>query len=164
MQDAEPTLQELVDIVNKMKKRTNDATLLALNIDRLMRRIHAELHPRAADFDHHQVGPLGGMLLLTVGEHGSIDIQSVVDLLGRDKSQISRLIQRFERKGLLTREKSATDARVSVLSLTKLGKEQVESIKDVLTVIVDGLFNALPAGEKATFAKTLERVLAEDEG
>lgn len=151
-----------MDIVNKMKKRTTQATLLALNVDRLMRRIHAELHPRAAEFDHHQVGPLGGMMLLTVSEHGSIDIQSLVDALGRDKSQISRLIQRFESKGLLTREKSATDARVSILRLTNLGKEQVESIKEALTAIVDGLFNALPAGEKATFAKILERVLLED--
>lgn len=147
-----------------MKKHTNEATSLALNIDRLMRRIHAELHPRAADFDHHQVGPLGGMLLLTVSERDSIDIQSVVDALGRDKSQISRLIQRFERKGLLTREKSATDARVSILRLTKLGREQVQSIKGALTIIVDGLFNALPAGEKATFAKILARVLTEDDG
>ncbi len=147
-----------------MKKRTEEATLLALNIDRLMRRIHAELHPRAADFDHHQVGPLGGMLLLTVGEHGSIDIQSVVDALGRDKSQISRLIQRFERIGLLTREKSPSDARVSVLRLTDVGEEQVQSIKDMLTSIVDGLFESLPSGEKATFANILARVLSEDEG
>ena len=41
---------------------------LALQIDRLMRRIHAELHPRANDFDHEGVGPIGGMLLLTIGE------------------------------------------------------------------------------------------------
>ncbi len=146
-----------------MKKGSTEPTLLALNIDRLMRRIHAELQPRAADFDHHQVGPLGGMLLLTIGERGSVDIQSVVAALGRDKSQISRLIQRFERKGLLTRETSPTDGRVSLLSLTKSGRDQVESIKDVLTVIVDGLFNGLSRDEKAMFAAILERVLMEDE-
>ena len=145
-----------------MKKRTNDATALALNVDRLMRRIHAELHPRAVDFDHHQVGPLGGMLLLTIYESGSMDIQSIIDALGRDKSQISRLVQRFENKGLLVREKSARDARVSILRLTKSGEEQVQSIANVLTDIVDGLFEPLSASEKATFAKLLKKAVADD--
>lgn len=146
-----------------MKNRTGHAASLALNIDRLMRHIHAQLHPRAPDFDRHQVGPLGGMLLLTVSEHGSIDIQSVVDLLGRDKSQISRLIQRFERIGLLTREKSATDGRVSVLSLTALGNDQVESIKDVLTLIIEDLFDTLSKNEQSVFEEMLKRVLAKKE-
>lgn len=151
-----------MDIVNKVNTYPDDSTTLALNIDRLMRRIHAELQPRASDFDHHQVGPLGGMLLLTVGECEPVDIQSVVDALGRDKSQISRLIQRFERKGLLIRERSVSDGRVSVLSLTATGREQLERIKDVLNVVVGGLFTALSRKEQVIFAEMLERVLTKN--
>ncbi len=133
---------------------------LALKIDRLMRRIHAELQPRASEFDQHRIGPLGGMLLLTLGEREPVDIQSVVDALGRDKSQISRLIQRFERLGLLTRKRSDQDGRVSVLRLTRQGREQLERIQEALAEVVDGIFHGLSREERAAFSKLLEQVLA----
>ena len=126
-----------------------------------MRRIHAELHPRATQFDHHQVGPLGGMLLLTVREREPADIQSVVDALGRDKSQISRLIKRLERKGLLIREQSASDGRISRISLTETGRAQLSEIETVLTEIIDELFANLSPKEKTMFSKTLAKVLGE---
>ena len=146
-----------------MNMPSSDSTRLALNIDRLMRRIHAELQPRAAEFDRHQVGPLGGMLLLTVAESEPAEIQSVVELLGRDKSQISRLIRSLESKGLLRRERCALDGRVSVISLTDAGREQLDRITDVLTLIVEDLFANFSNKEKIGFASMLERVLAEDE-
>ncbi len=129
-----------------------------------MRRIHRELHSRAPDFDHHKVGPLGGMLLLTIGERESVDIQTVVDMLGRDKSQISRLIQRFEKMGLLVREKSAEDSRVSIVTLTATGRDQLEKIQNALTLVVDSLFSSLPSKEQTVFADTIESVLNIDEG
>ena len=133
--------------------------MLALNIDRLMRRIHAELQPRAIDFDQYQVGPIGGMLLLTLGEREPADMQSVVEALGRDKSQISRLVQRFERQGLLTRQKSDLDGRVSVLRLTDNGHDQLQKIQDALTTVIDSLFVGVSQEERTNFADLLDRVL-----
>lgn len=139
-----------------------DTTTLALKIDGLMRRIHAELQPRAEEFDTHRVGPLGGMLLLTLGEREPASVQSLIDALGRDKSQISRLIQSLERKGLLLREKSETDGRVSLLRLTAIGRDQLERIEDVLTLIVDQLFSPLSEAERDLFSNLLGRVLLDN--
>ena len=138
---------------------SDNPAALALNIDRLMRRIHSELQQRAAQFDVHQVGPLGGMLLLTIAEHDSPEIQSVVDALGRDKSQVSRLIQRLERKGLLTRERSREDGRVFLLQLTGAGEDQLVRIKDVLSIVVGEMFSNLSKEESKAFSSMLERVL-----
>ncbi|MEM9530550.1 MAG: MarR family transcriptional regulator [Pseudomonadota bacterium] len=143
-----------------MKQSPNSTTTLALNIDRLMRRIHAELQPRASEFDQYRVGPLGGMLLLTLGEREPADIQSVVEALGRDKSQISRLIQRYERQGLLVRQKSAQDGRVSLLRLTPAGRQQLEWIQEALAEVVGDIFAGLSREERAAFSELLARVLA----
>ncbi|MEL6789236.1 MAG: MarR family transcriptional regulator [Pseudomonadota bacterium] len=124
----------------------------------MMRRIHASLHPRAVEFDQHNVGPLGGMLLLTIGEYELVDMQTVITALGRDKSQISRLIQRFERKGLIQREKSPDDRRVSLLSLTPLGEEQLFSIQNALTEAIDKVLSNLTPQERRQFQTLLAKV------
>ncbi|MEL6506888.1 MAG: MarR family transcriptional regulator, partial [Pseudomonadota bacterium] len=148
---------QLVDKVNQIQV-PSDTTRLALSIDRMMRRIHASLHPRAVEFDQHNVGPLGGMLLLTIGEYEFVDMQTVITALGRDKSQISRLIQRFERKGLIQREKSPDDRRVSLLSLTPLGEEQLFSIQNALTEAVDKVLSNLTPQERRQFQTLLAKV------
>ncbi len=141
----------------------NDTTSLALNIDRLMRRIHAELQPRAQDFDRHKVGPLGGMLLLTIGEMEPVDSKSVVEALGRDKSQISRLIQKLERKGLIEREPSPEDGRIQFLSLTSTGHDQLMRIKDVLNTIVDELFSDISKEDRSAFNAIIHQVVILDD-
>lgn len=132
---------------------------LALKIDRLMRLIHAELHPRAPEFDLHNVGPIGGMLLIAIGESEPVDVGTIVHALGRDKSQVSRLVQSMERKGLIQRTQNAEDARVSILQLTSDGRAQVTGITEALTDIVDGLFAPLNPEERTQFQALLDIVL-----
>ena len=41
---------------------------LAVQVDRLMRRMNAGIEARAPLFDTDRVGPIGGMILLTIAE------------------------------------------------------------------------------------------------
>jgi len=52
------------------------------------------------------------------------DVGNVLDL---DAAYLSRLLQKFERDGLLARTRSAEDARVSYLSLSPKGRKQFEA-------------------------------------
>lgn len=124
-----------------------------------MRRIHADLHPRAVEFDHHRVGPIGGMLLLAIGEREPIDIGALVQQMGRDKSQISRLVQTLERKGLITKEQSIDDGRVSLLRLTEAGGHQLRSIQAVLMDVVFKVMEPLSDREQAAFSQLLDKIL-----
>lgn len=141
-----------------MSQRASDIATLALNIDRLMRRIHAEIHPKAADFDQHNVGPLGGMLLLTIADHEPVDMRTVCDVLGRDKSQVSRLIKRIEGQGLIAREKSTSDGRATRLTLTAVGRHQLEDIQAALTSTIGDILGPLSAAEKKEFGRVLAKV------
>ena len=131
----------------------------ALQIDRLMRKINADLHPQAKQFDYEQVGPIGGMLLLTIGEDEPANMQSVVNKMGRDKSQITRLIQSLERKELVEKHRSENDAREIVLSLTPAGRDQLASIKEALSAVVANIFRPLTQKQKQQFFDILSSLL-----
>ncbi len=136
------------------------ATALALQIDRLMRLIHADIHPQAECFDTENVGPLGGMVLLTIAESEPIPIQSVVRRLGRDKSQMSRLINTLERKELLIKQPSPDDARVTLLKLAPRGQDQLQRIQTVLSSVIGNLFAPLSEKERTQFTALLTKVLS----
>lgn len=141
-----------------MQQQNPTGSSIALTIDRLMRRIHAELHPQAAEFDTHNVGPLGGMLLLTIADSEPIDVQTVTRALGRDKSQISRLIKKTEEQGLIHREKNADDGRSVVLTLTDDGRRQLEKIQAALTSTIEDILKPLDASERDVFRQLLSKV------
>ena len=119
-----------------MKK---DAELAHL-LDRLMRRIQAGLHADAVAVDVDRIGPLGGMLLLSLQEIEPAPIQKLVALMGRDKSQMTRLIQMLEGRGYLQRQPSPSDGRVSLLRLTPKGSAFVGEISNLMPEVATQRF------------------------
>lgn len=143
-----------------MPEAPHDVSALALNIDRLMRRIHSELHPKAGDFDLYKVGPVGGMVMLTLADEQPVDAQFIANLLGRDKSQISRLLTRFETQGLIERQPSPSDGRAALLTLTKDGHRQVDLIRGALVATVGSMLEPLSTDEREAFGSALAKVIA----
>ncbi len=141
-----------------MADRSSEITAIALNTDRLMRRIHAQLQLTAAAFDTHNVGPIGGMALLTIGDYERVDVQTLSQALGRDKSQVSRLLKRLEEQGLIEKEKSAHDGRTTLLTLTVEGGLQLERIREALTTIIEEILKPLSASEKEQLDNALTKV------
>ena len=133
-------------------------TDLALLIDRLMRRIHSGLQSRAAAFDTQNVGPAGGMILLTLADMAGCPQADLTRKLARDKSQMTRSITALERKGLLTRTPSPHDARATLLSLTDQGERVVADLRQMLALTIDEVLTPLPASERATLRSILTRV------
>lgn len=140
-------------------------TDLALLIDRFMRRIHFGLQSKADEFDTEKVGPGGGIVLLTLAEMGRPSLQELTRRVARDKSQMTRTVRSLEAKGLLERQPSTQDARVTLISLTPEGEAFVkvlqnavaETISDILAPISDAEEAALKSlMERALFAKDLE--------
>lgn len=123
-----------------------------------MRRLHAEMHPRALAVDAQRIGPLGGMILMTIEEHEPVPAQRVATLLARDKGQMARTLQMLERKGFVTRQPSAEDGRVSLVSLTETGRDQVKSFQNALAETVEGLTVMLSKAEKTALLETLQKI------
>ena len=131
---------------------------IARLVDRLMRRIHAALNAKSGEFDHHRVGPQGGILLITLGEIEPAPIQELVRRLARDKSQITRNVQSLERRGLIERRPDPGDARVSILALTAEGRKTVGELEVAIAEVLDDILSPLTAPDrhalKALLSKT----------
>ena len=86
-----------------------------MQIDRLMRRFHSGLHPRAVRIDDEKIGPIGGMILFVIAETSPTSALAISSILGRDKAQISRVVSLLERKGMIEKSTAKADARMSEL-------------------------------------------------
>ncbi len=136
----------------------SDPYELAYQIDRLMRRMNAGLEARAPLFDTERIGPIGGMVLLTLAEIQPVPMQRIVEVMARDKAQISRTLAMLERRELVAKSANKEDARSSLLSLTDKGAGFVEHIKATLDTVLSGILEPLSAEEQtqllALLAKT----------
>ncbi|MEL6692789.1 MAG: MarR family winged helix-turn-helix transcriptional regulator [Pseudomonadota bacterium] len=132
---------------------------LALQIDRLMRRFHSDLHPRAQRIDEEKVGPIGGMILFVISESSPISAQEIAQTLGRDKSQVSRVISLLVGKGLVEKSNAATDARSSDLRLTDKGLLQVAAFNGALVESAKTTLAALDQNELRQFSSLLSKIL-----
>ena len=132
---------------------------LALMLDQLMRRVHGGLQSRSAEFDTYRVGPLGGIVLMTLAEMGRTRLSELTQRVARDKSQMTRAMHGLEAKGLVTRTASEADARVSLVELPPLGKEVVMGLKQAGVEVIGELLKPISREEEAQLTQLLSRVL-----
>ncbi|MEM9438734.1 MAG: MarR family transcriptional regulator [Pseudomonadota bacterium] len=135
-----------------------DAMLLARRMDRLMRRLNAAFHQRAEPLDTDKVGPLGGMVIMALADLGPTPVSALTAELGRDKSQMTRLIQMLERKGYVVRSSHPEDKRVSVMALTERGEAFTAQMRVILAEVAGDLLGSLSEGERAAFMESLGKI------
>lgn len=126
--------------------------------DRFMRRIHAQLGARAAQFDTHKIGPSGGILLLTLADMAPVKMHALVAAMQRDKSQMTRAIQALEAKNLIMRTDDPDDKRVSVLQLTEQGRSAVEGLQIAVADVLKDILSPLSMDEQETLRVLLRRL------
>jgi len=87
--------------------------------------------------------------------------------LGLDKSSVTGLVDRAERRGLVARVPSATDRRAVLVSLTDEGRSFVSQAAAAFEADVTALLSRLPPRESATLSRIVSRLLvthASDQG
>ena len=137
----------------------NDEAALALQIDRLMRRFHSDLHPRALRVDHEKVGPIGGMILYVISENSPITAHDISVMLGRDKSQISRIVSLLIKKGLVQKTAAAGDARSFELYLSQKVALQLAAFNGAMVETTKSLLAHLDGAEIEQFSELLAKIL-----
>lgn len=137
-------------------------TELALLIDRFMRRIHFSLQSKAHSFDTSNVGPGGGIVLLTLAEMGRPSLNELTTRVARDKSQMTRTIRSLETKGLVERTTSPSDARVSLVFLTDAGEQVVHELQEAVAETVGEILAPISNADQDVLKDLLERALSDD--
>jgi DNA-binding MarR family transcriptional regulator len=80
-------------------------------------------------------------------------------LLGLDKSSVTGLVDRAERRGLVTRVPSVTDRRVVLVSLTGDGRAAVSQAAACVETDVLTMLDRLPARDRDALSRLVSRLL-----
>jgi DNA-binding MarR family transcriptional regulator len=89
----------------------------------------------------------------------SPSMAALADFLGLDRSSVSGLIDRAEKRGLVARRTSADDARVTLVDLTAAGRELGERLGAIVSPRMETLLRDIPAAEQDGFVRLAAGIL-----
>ena len=106
------------------------------------RKIGTLLHKCGRTMFFHSKKAVQQTEVLKLLKDGPISQKDIQERLGVQPATVSELISKLETKGLVTRERSETDRRVVVLSLTEAGKHSVnkrenEQVEKEIVICLD---------------------------
>jgi DNA-binding MarR family transcriptional regulator len=89
------------------------------------------------------LSPLQILVIRTLAEENEMSLINVAQKLGRDKSQITRLIQDLEKKHIVIKERSKIDKRSFILKVNENVRKKIsffiEKEKELLEEILVGI-------------------------
>ena len=117
--------------------------------------IQGLLERRAAEHDLSMVQ----VRLLGVLRDRRPTMNELARLLSLDKSSVTGLVDRAERRGLVARIPSPADRRSVLVALTREGRSLVARTARSFESDVTAILERLPAGERVTLATLVSRLL-----
>lgn len=97
-------------------------------------------------------------VLQIVAETGTATPTEIAGRMGVTQATITALIHKLEDKDFITRKRSETDRRQTILSITDVGRETLNSAPDPLQQRYVKKFEGLEDWEQAMIVAVLERV------
>ncbi len=86
-------------------------------------------------------------------------MNQLATLLGLDKSSVTGLVDRAERRGLVTRAPSTTDRRAVLVNLTDEGRSLVAEVATGFEAEVSTMLDRLPPRDRQALTKIVSRLL-----
>ncbi|WP_144638959.1 MarR family winged helix-turn-helix transcriptional regulator [Bordetella genomosp. 13] len=95
------------------------------------------------------------------GAEGSRRMHELADVLAIERYNLTRLVDRLEREGLVTRVRSAEDGRAAILTVTRQGRTLRKKMWAIYETAVEELFLAqFTAQDIARFSRALDAAAA----
>ena len=98
------------------------------------------------------------IFLLTLQTHGSLTQKELKEKLMVEFATINKIVNRSEKRGLVTKIKDPNDMRVSIVKLTTQGEEVTVRIKACWEKLENEFFASLSDEEKAQLQKLLSKL------
>jgi DNA-binding MarR family transcriptional regulator len=97
--------------------------------------------------------------LFLVAFSDRLSVAELASLLGIEGPTMVRMLQVLERDGLITREQSATDRRVSASSITPDGEKVIEDIKAITRKLREEVLSDLDHDELVMAQRVLSKII-----
>jgi DNA-binding MarR family transcriptional regulator len=99
------------------------------------------------------------MILSQIGEYEPLPLARLIEIMGRDKSQVGRTVAFFEESGLIERKRVARKRDIMV-STTPRGTDVYKTMCNIAVQRDNALTEAHSAQERAAYIATLDRLEA----
>ena len=103
-------------------------------------------------------------LLVLVGKFGPISVGELADRVGRDYTTVSRQMAKLESQGLILRQASQKDRRVTEAVATDAGLAMNATIDAARERLAHRIFSQWDDGDVETLARLMSRFAGELEG
>lgn len=115
--------------------------------------VHAEKVLKPYDLTVEQLH-----LLKNIPEEPALSQNQLCELAQKSAANVTRILDRLERKGCIKRKKNPADRRATLLFLTNQGKELMAEVSTVLQAFSETLTTGLSTQEQETFIRLLHRI------
>lgn len=88
-----------------------------------------------------------------------ISASQIVSTLSMDKGYVSRILKKFEKNGLVTKENFSTDARVSLLALSEKGLKVFHTLNRASNEQVDALIAPLAIAKQKELVMHMQAIM-----
>lgn len=82
--------------------------------------------------------------IVETGRRAELSVNELAEVLGLDKSTISKTVEQLVQSGIMLREQSKTDRRFVVVKLTEKGREVFHSIETRMEKYFADILNSIP--------------------
>lgn len=133
----------------------------------LIRRLHqisTQLFAQRVAEAGHDLTPVQFAALDAIGRHPGIDQAGLADQIAKDRATIGAVVDRLERKGLVTRIVSARDKRARELTLSEEGRAIVAALMPVVAGLQRDILPGLSEVEYRQFIALAEKAQGGDGG
>lgn len=137
-----------------MTSRFEDSILLSLR--RISRAV--DLHSRQLAKVHDLTGPQL-VCLRQLQSNAQMTPKALAVSVSLSQATVTGILDRLERRGLVTRVRSTIDKRVVHLAVTPAGRALIEDAPSPLSEVFRARLAALPKGDQASIDEALRRVV-----
>lgn len=99
-------------------------------------------------------------ILFEIKVHGTCIQSDIVKTLHIDKSYLSRLVQRFCKKGLVKKIKSDDDKRMTKITLTERGMEEIEKLTVLTNMQIESQVKGFDPDECDRLCNALNTIIS----
>ena len=126
-------------------------------INRVYQSTRAEMYRLFAE-QGEEVTPEQWMVLIRLWEKDAVSQSELSDATLRDAPTMSRILRGMEARGIVQRRRSAEDARVQTVHLTRRGRALKDKLVPVARALVARVVRGIDPADIATTRSTLARM------
>jgi DNA-binding MarR family transcriptional regulator len=109
-------------------------------------------------YARHDLGDSEWLVLMTLGEAGSITAKGLGARIHMHKTKVSRVVAELLKRELISRRVNQTDQRESFLQLSSRGRELYEEYTSLAVDFVERLGTAISAEDRQSLDRSLARL------